>query len=262
MHTYSALNNSSVSPLELDVNNVSHSYEIDGSRLHVLANVNLKVRAGEFVALLGPSGCGKSTLLRLAAGLDTPREGNLYDGGEVISGPDPSRILVFQDPTLFPWRTVRGNVEVGLEARGLLGAHADRVDRALSIVKLDKFSKAYPNQLSGGMAQRAAIARALVNDPRLLLLDEPFGKLDSLTRLDLQRELTRLWLQAGFTAMLVTHDVEEALLLANRVVVFSDRPAKIIHECVIDKPFPRSRDDTELVHLRHELLAQLGVSNE
>ena len=245
--------------LALDIKNVSQHFEIAGEKLPVLDKVDLSVQPGEFVALLGPSGCGKSTLLRLAAGLEQPSDGVLLEDGEPISHPDPSRILVFQDPTLFPWRTVRSNVATGLEARGLLKTHGHRIDEALRIVKLEKFANAYPTQLSGGMAQRAAIARALVNDPHLLLLDEPFGKLDSLTRLGLQHELTKLWQDAGFTAILVTHDVEEALLLANRVIVFSDRPARIVHEVTVSKPYPRRRDDEELVHLRQELLSKLGI---
>jgi len=248
--------------IELDVQNVSHHFVINGEKLAVLDNVNLSVKPGEFIALLGPSGCGKSTLLRLAAGLETPRKGHLFEEGVPITEPDPSRILVFQDPTLFPWRTVRANVATGLEARGLIKTHGHRVDEALRIVKLEKFANAYPNQLSGGMAQRVAIARALVNDPHLLLLDEPFGKLDSLTRLGLQQELTKLWQDAGFTAILVTHDVEEALLLANRIVVFSDRPARIVHEVSVDKPYPRRRDDEDLVHLRQELPAKLGIVHD
>jgi NitT/TauT family transport system ATP-binding protein len=248
--------------IALDVENVSHHFIINGEKLAVLDNVDLSVRPGEFIALLGPSGCGKSTLLRLAAGLDTPRQGRLLEEGAPITAPDPSRILVFQDPTLFPWRTVRNNVATGLEARGLLKTHGARVDEALRIVKLEKFADAYPNQLSGGMAQRVAIARALVNDPHLLLLDEPFGKLDSLTRLGLQQELMKLWQDVGFTAILVTHDVEEALLLANRVIVFSDRPARIVHEANVDKPFPRKRDDEDLVHLRQELLSKLGIVHD
>jgi NitT/TauT family transport system ATP-binding protein len=236
--------------IALDVRGVSHHFEINGERLAVLDNVDLNVKPGEFIALLGPSGCGKSTLLRLAAGLDVPRSGVLLEEGVAITAPDPSRILVFQDPTLFPWRTVRKNVATGLEARGLLKTHGHRVDEALRIVKLEKFADAYPNQLSGGMAQRVAIARALVNDPHLLLLDEPFGK------------LTKLWQDVGFTAILVTHDVEEALLLANRIIVFSDRPARIVAEIEVDKPYPRKRDDEDLVHLRQELLSKLGIHHD
>jgi NitT/TauT family transport system ATP-binding protein len=154
---------------------------------------------------------------------------------------------------------VRGNAELGPQARGQLRRSRPRVDAALSLVGLSDFATAYPHQLSGGMAQRAALARALVNEPSLLLLDEPFGKLDSLTRLTMQRELGRLWNDQGFTALLVTHDVEEALLMANRVVVFSSRPARIVAELAIDRPFPRHRDDAALISLRNEILDLLGI---
>ena len=247
--------------LSLDIRSVSHHYDIAGTRFDVLDDISLSVAPGEFVALLGPSGCGKSTLLRLAAGLEAPRRGALLEDGNQIEAPDPSRLLVFQDPTLFPWRTVRKNIATGLEARGLLPQKAHRIDEALSLVRLEDFADAYPRQLSGGMAQRVALARALVNDPGLLLLDEPFGKLDSLTRLSLQNELLKLWQTTGFTALLVTHDVEEALLLANRVVVLSDRPARILAEFNITAPYPRHRDDPDFVRLRREILHELGVQN-
>jgi NitT/TauT family transport system ATP-binding protein len=162
--------------------------------------------------------------------------------------------LVFQDPTLYPWRTVQANVALGLEARGLLKTQGHRVGDAIRLVGLAGFETAYPHQLSGGMAQRVALARALVNDPRLLLLDEPLGKLDSLTRLSMQGELVSLWQRSGLTALLVTHDVEEALILAQRVIVFSPRPARIAAELVVDRPYPRHRDDPHLVALRRQAL--------
>lgn len=251
--------NPAVRALPLDIRSVSHHYDIAGTRFDVLDDISLTLAPGEFVALLGPSGCGKSTLLRLAAGLEHPRSGTLTEDGALIEAPDPSRLLVFQDPTLFPWRTVRKNIATGLEARGLLPQKAHRIDEALSLVRLEDFVDAYPRQLSGGMAQRVALARALVNDPGLLLLDEPFGKLDSLTRLSLQNELLKLWQTAGFTALLVTHDVEEALLLANRIVVLSDRPARILAEFAITANYPRHRDDPEFLRLRRKILGELGV---
>lgn len=252
----------------IDVRHVSHRYAIKGEALPVLDDVSLSVEAGEFVALLGPSGCGKSTLLRLVAGLDKPELGSLQTNGVPIDGPDPSRVVVFQDPTLFPWRTVRDNVGLGPQAqRNGRVAHTraaardvdDRIDAALELVGLSAFADAYPHQLSGGMAQRAALARALVNDPQLLVLDEPFGKLDSLTRIRMQGELVRLWQAARFSVLLVTHDVEEALYLANRVIVLSERPARIVAEVRNDAPYPRHRDDPRLVALRREVLAQLGL---
>jgi ABC-type nitrate/sulfonate/bicarbonate transport system ATPase subunit len=239
---------------------VSHAFDLDGSRLPVLESIDLSVAAGEFVALLGPSGCGKSTLLRLVSGLEQPSAGSILAEGSLIEKPDPSRILVFQDPTLFPWATVWNNVATGLDARGVLKQERGRIDSALDLVGLSGFANAYPHQLSGGMAQRAALARALVNDPALLLLDEPLGKLDSLTRLTLQEELVALWRRAEFTAILVTHDVEEAVLLASRVVVLTERPGRIKAEFEVERPYPRHRDDPELVALRRQILATLGLA--
>ena len=245
--------------MALDFRAVSQRFELEGQPLPVLEEISFGVDPGDFVALLGPSGCGKSSLLRLVAGLDRPSHGQILADGLPVAGPDPSRILMFQDPTLFPWRTVRANVALGPEARGLLAARGHAVDEALRLVGLEDFAAALPHQLSGGMAQRVALARALVNEPRLLILDEPLGKLDSLTRLTMQAELVRLWQRSGFTALLVTHDVEEALFLARRVLVFSDRPGRIKAEIVNDRPYPRHRGDPYLAELRHQVLGLLGL---
>lgn len=244
--------------LALDVVGVSHHFDLDGGPLPVLDNVTFSVRPGEFVALLGPSGCGKSTLLRLLSGLDLPSQGVLYEDTQPLSGPHPSRVVMFQDPTLFPWRNVWDNVALGLEARGQLRGGRPRVDAALETVGLTSFAKAYPHQLSGGMAQRVSLARALVNDPRLLMLDEPLGKLDALTRLSMQGEIADLWKRTGVTALLVTHDVEEALFLASRVLVFSERPARIVADLPIDLAYPRHRGDSQLTELRHQIMVLLG----
>ncbi|MBZ9676873.1 ABC transporter ATP-binding protein [Mesorhizobium sp. ES1-1] len=246
--------------LAIDFQTVSHQYDLDGQPLPVLRQIDLNVGPGEFIALLGPSGCGKSTLLRLAAGLERPTTGDVLEDGTSIASPDPSRVLVFQDPTLFPWRTVRDNVAIGPEARGVLAGSQKRIDDALRLVKLEAFASAFPHQLSGGMAQRAALARALVNDPHLLLLDEPLGRLDSLTRLTMQEEILSLWRHAGYTVILVTHDVEEALLLSQRVIILSERPARIKSEVVVDLPYPRRRDDPRIVAQRQTILEFLGFS--
>jgi NitT/TauT family transport system ATP-binding protein len=243
----------------IDVDHVSHAFDIDGTDLPVLDDVNLRVEPGEFVALLGPSGCGKSTLLRLVAGLDRPRSGTLRADEVRIDEPHPSRVVVFQDPTLFPWRSVWDNVALGLEAQGVLKRQRHRVDAALELVGLAAFHKAYPHQLSGGMAQRVALARALVNDPRVLVLDEPLGKLDSLTRITMQAELVALWQRKGFTTLLVTHDAEEALFLANRVIVLSERPARIKADIAVQRPYPRHRGDPYLADLRRQILGLLGL---
>ncbi|RFB68641.1 MULTISPECIES: ABC transporter ATP-binding protein [unclassified Herbaspirillum] len=243
----------------IDIQHVSHWFKLPNGVLQVLDDISLTVAPGEFVALLGPSGCGKSTLLRLVAGLEPATTGQVTQDGVKITRPDPSRIVVFQDPTLYPWRKVWDNVALGLQARGLLKEQRHRVDDALALVGLTEFADAFPHQLSGGMAQRVALARALVNDPQLLVLDEPLGKLDSLTRLQMQSELVSLWQRNGFSALLVTHDVEEALFLANRVIIFSDRPARIRAEIKVDLPYPRHRGDARLAELRHEALRHLGL---
>jgi len=245
---------------ELDIRGVSHAYDYRGAELPVLKDIDLRVGPGEFVALLGPSGCGKSTLLRLVAGLEPPSDGDLAFDGTPISGPHPSRVIVLQDPTLFPWRKVAANVALGLEARGVLKRERARIEETLQLVGLANFADAYPHQLSGGMAQRVSLARALVNDPELLILDEPLGKLDSLTRLSMQGEIVNLWRRAGFTVLLVTHDIEEALLMATRIVVLSERPASIKADIRNDKPYPRHRDDAGLVARRQEILNQLGFA--
>jgi NitT/TauT family transport system ATP-binding protein len=249
----------SVAGAALDVEAVSHAFDIDGATLPVLDDINFAVKPGEFVALLGPSGCGKSTLLRLVAGLEPPRSGRLREDGDPITGPFPSRVVVFQDPTLFPWRNVWDNVALGLEAQGILKRQRHRVDAAIDLVGLTAFRNAYPHQLSGGMAQRAALARALVNDPKILILDEPLGKLDSLTRITMQAELVALWQRKGFTTLLVTHEAEEALFLANRVIVLSERPARIKANIAVQRPYPRHRGDPYLADLRRQILSLLGL---
>jgi len=242
-------------PLGLTLSHIHHSYNLpSGSRL-VLDDISLEVEPREFIALVGPSGCGKSTLLRLVAGLEVPDAGTLLADGAPITEPDPSRIIMFQDPTLYPWRTVRGNISLGLDIRKETDPEA--IDAAIRLVGLEEFAAAWPHQLSGGMAQRVALARALINNPRLLLLDEPLGKLDSLTRLAMQAELYRLWKSQGFTALMVTHDVEEALLLATRVIIFSPRPARVIADLRIEEAQPRNRDNPAIQDLRLEILAEL-----
>ncbi|WP_312061832.1 ABC transporter ATP-binding protein [Pantoea septica] len=246
--------------VNIDIENVSHHFTLEGSDLPVLENISLQVRPGEFVALLGPSGCGKSTLLRLLAGLEQPASGVLAEEGRAITAPHPSRVVVFQDPTLYPWRTVYDNVGLGLQIRGESKQAAQtRIDAMLRRVGLQDFARAWPHQLSGGMAQRAALARALVNHPRLLILDEPLGKLDSLTRLRMQQEIVDLWQEQNFTTLMVTHDVEEALVMANRVVVFSSRPARVLDVIEVELAYPRRRDDPALVALRSRVLALLGA---
>ncbi|MBV1836628.1 ABC transporter ATP-binding protein [Acetobacter estunensis] len=246
--------------LALHVRGVQHGYHIDGTYRPVIQEMDLRVEAGEFVALLGPSGCGKSTLLRLIAGLEKPSAGWIEVDGKSVTGPGPDRIVMFQDPTLYPWRTVRQNVALSQDISGKRDDQA--VDEAIRLVGLGGFEKAWPHQLSGGMAQRTALARALVNHPRMLILDEPLGKLDALTRLTMQTELHRLWKERGFTAIMVTHDVDEALFLATRVLTLGGASrSRILSDIRVEAPFHRHRDDPYLLGLRQEILSQLGYKD-
>ena len=228
------------------------------SELAVLDGINLDIAPGEFVALVGQSGCGKSTILRLLAGLERPSAGRVDDDGRPVTAPEPERALAFQDATLLPWRTVRENVALGPQARKRLTVDERRITAALQIVGLRDFADAYPSTLSGGMAQRVALARALVNRPRLFLLDEPFGKLDALTRLTLQDEVGRLWISQRFTAVLVTHDVDEALRLSGRIIVLSERPAHVVADIEVPDGVGQDQASSTFQDLRTRILHLLG----
>jgi len=234
----------------------------DGSRMTALDAVDLVIEPGEFVSLVGPSGCGKSTLLRLIAGLDAPTSGELLVGQAPITGPSAERGLVFQDPNLFPWLTVRRNVEAGLVARGIARGRREEASAFLRLVGLDAFAEAYPHQLSGGMAQRVALARALVNHPKVLLLDEPLGALDAFTRMRMQDEVLKLWEGRGTTMLLVTHDIDEAIYMSDRIVMMSPRPARV--ERIIDVKLerPRNRNDAQFMRLRAEILELLHFAGK
>lgn len=228
------------------------------SELAVLDGINLDIAPGEFVALVGQSGCGKSTILRLLAGLERPSAGRVDVDGRPVTAPEPERALAFQDATLLPWRTVRENVALGPQARKRLTVDERRITAALQIVGLRDFADAYPSTLSGGMAQRVALARALVNRPRLFLLDEPFGKLDALTRLTLQDEVGRLWISQRFTAVLVTHDVDEALRLSGRIIVLSERPAHVVADIEVPDGVGQDQASSTFQDLRTRILHLLG----
>jgi NitT/TauT family transport system ATP-binding protein len=216
--------------------------------VHALRNIDLSIEEGEFVVLLGPSGCGKSTLLEILAGLQQPSGGSALFRDQPIGGPGGELGVVFQDASLYPWRTVAANVRLGLELRGVDKAQAQRlVDEHLSLVGLEGFGDKFPHQISGGMKQRAGIARALVGDPDVLLMDEPFGAVDYVTRNRLQEDLIRIWQQRRKTIVFVTHDVGEAVFLADRIVLLSPRPGKIAEIVTLDLPRPRKRGAIELL---------------
>jgi ABC-type nitrate/sulfonate/bicarbonate transport system ATPase subunit len=231
-------------------------------RRAALDAVSLSLAGGELVALIGPSGCGKSTLLRLIAGLDFPDSGDIVIGSEAITGPSAERGLVFQDPNLFPWLTVRRNIQVGLVARGILREKRDEVEELFCLVGLESFANAYPHHLSGGMAQRVALARALINHPRVLLLDEPLGALDAFTRMRMQDEVLRIWQARRTTMLLVTHDVDEAIYMSDRIVIMSQRPGRIEQTIPVTLERPRDRSSRDFLHLRGELLEFLHFAGE
>jgi ABC-type nitrate/sulfonate/bicarbonate transport system ATPase subunit len=224
------------------------------TRRPALSNISLSVAAGELVSLIGPSGCGKSTLLRLLAGLDSADAGELLIGSEPISEPSAERGLVFQDPNLFPWLTVRHNIEAGLVARGVLHEKREEVDEFMRLVGLESFANAYPHHLSGGMAQRVALARALINHPRVLLLDEPLGALDAFTRMRMQDEVLRLWQARRTTMLLVTHDIDEAIYMSDRILIMTPRPGRIDRTITVALDRPRQRSSPDFLRLRGDIL--------
>ena len=232
------------------------------TRRLALDAVSVSLAAGELVSLVGPSGCGKSTLLRLIAGLDSPDSGELLIGSEPITGPNAERGLVFQEPNLVPWLTVRRNIQAGLVARGVLHEKRDEVDEFMRLVGLDGFANAYPHHLSGGMAQRVALARALINHPRVLLLDEPLGALDAFTRMRMQDEVLRLWQARRTTMLLVTHDIDEAIYMSDRIIIMTPRPGRIERTIPITLDRPRQRNSSEFLRLRGDILELLHFAGE
>jgi len=246
---------------KLRAENVSMTFERDGNITAVLENINLEVVRGEFICLLGPSGCGKSTLLSIMAGFLSPTGGQVQIDGETVRGPDPRRIFVFQERGVFPWLTVEGNIGFGLfkmprSERDRLIAHYIRM------VGLQGFEKAYPLELSGGMKQRLEVARALAVNPDMLFLDEPFGALDSITRLTLRRELLRIWEAERKTIIFVTHDIDEAVQLADRVVVLTARPARVQSVVSIDIPHPRDISSRSYLDFRDGIFKQIGLAHQ
>ena len=249
----------SASPGALHIRGLSKAYPLKGKAVPVLEGIDLDIRPGEFVSILGASGCGKSTLLRLIVGLDQDYQGQILLDQQAVHGPGLERGIVFQDHRLFPWMTLQQNIALALKNHRLPAAEKHRlVAEHIERVGLGGYEQAYPHQLSGGMAQRAAIARALVNKPKVLLLDEPLGALDALTRVRLQEELQRIWVQERCTVIMVTHDIEEALYLGDRVIVMDAQPGRIKEDISISLPHPRRRDSARLHDLKQSLLQELA----
>ncbi len=242
----------------IDIRGVSKVFRLQDQTINALAGAHLSIHKGEFICLIGASGCGKSTLLRIMAGFEPPTEGQALMWGQPIAGPDPSRGMVFQDYALFPWLSVRDNIGFGPAARGLSSGEVKAtVDKFVELVGLQKFVNAYPHQLSGGMKQRVAIARVLANDAELVLMDEPFGALDAMTRERLQDELLDIWQRTRLTVVFVTHSIEEAIVLAGRVVVMTPGPGRIESDNALTLPRPRDVASPEFNAVRRVLGAKL-----
>lgn len=246
----------------IEIVSVDRTYvDANDNTVEALKGINLLIKKGEFISIIGSSGCGKTTLLRLIAGLDTPESGRITLEGEEITGPDPHRGYVFQQGSLFPWLTVEKNIASGLKARGVYKENKADVAQYIELIGLNGFEKSYPHQISGGMAQRVAIARALINRPAALLLDEPMGALDSFTRADLQDKLLELWRRDSTTMILVTHDVDEAIYLSDRIVVMTPRPGKISEILDVHLSRARNRSGTEFMALRRSILEKLHLAS-
>ena len=246
---------------KLRIQHLGKVFERDGESVAALEDINLDVTEGEFICIVGPSGCGKSTLLNVLAGFLPSTSGSVTIDGEAVSGPDPRRIMVFQERGVFPWLTVEGNIGFGL-SKLTRAQREERIAHYVQTVRLQGFENTYPSDLSGGMKQRLQVARALAVNPDILYLDEPFGALDSITRVIMRGELLRIWQTERRTILFVTHDIDEAVQMADRVVVLSSRPAKIKDILTIDIPHPRNISSPRYLELRDELLKQIGLAYE
>ena len=248
----------------LQLENVSKSFaKIETDEVtHALTSVTTTMESGEFISLVGPSGCGKSTMLRLIAGLINPTTGKLTVNGQEIEKPAPDRGMMFQKATLFPWLTVKDNIAFSLKMQGKLKGNEDKVENMIKVIGLENFREDYPAQLSGGMAQRVALVRSLINEPPILLLDEPLGALDAFTRMNMQDEILKIWQEKKQLAVMVTHDVDEAIYMGTRVLVMDAHPGRVIADIPIDLPFPRDRGSREFVEYRVDILNKLHFAGK
>jgi sulfonate transport system ATP-binding protein len=250
----------------LVISGLSKTFAIDNDNVQALKDINLSVGHREFVSIVGVSGCGKSTLLRIVAGLETCEEGDIESDGMKINAPGNDRGMIFQESRLFPWLNVADNVVFGIneekQSKLTKKEKNNLVNEYLKLVGLDNFAGAYPHQLSGGMQQRVSIVRALIENPKILLLDEPFGALDALTRIHMQKEILRIWEQSQMTMLLVTHDIDEAIYLGDRVIVLSSRPGTIKREVKVNLPRPRNRSSIDFVRIRKSIMQEFFEEHE
>lgn len=249
----------------LNIEHLNKDFEVDNVSVHVSDDINLNVEEGEFISIVGPSGCGKSTLLRIMAGLDKSTSGKVENRGREITGISKNIGMIFQEPRLFPWLTIRDNVSFCFSSRQRRTEKKrinEMVDYYLQLVNLTEFAKAYPNQLSGGMKQRASIARTLIENPEILLLDEPFSALDAFTRVSMQQELLRIWETEKKTMILVTHDIDEAIYLSDRIVVLSERPSTIQKIITLKQDRPRDRSSYDFLEVRRRVMCEFFNKKE
>lgn len=239
-------------PGSLNVENLNKSFLVNKEIVNVLDNINLTIEESEFVVIVGHSGCGKSTLLKVITGLEKADSGSVTKNGEIISEPGVDRGMIFQEHRLFPWLTIEKNVALGLHKHSKKEIE-EKVNYYLDLVRLSEFKKAFPRQLSGGMSQRAAIARALITNPEILLLDEPFGALDALTKIELQQEIIKIWRKQKTTMIMVTHDIEEAVFLADRIIVMSSRPGQIKDIIRVDLGNERDRGSSDFARIKKKV---------
>lgn len=240
----------------IQIQNVQKSFVVNNRKIEVIQPISLAIKKNEVISILGPSGCGKSTLLRMIAGLETLDSGVIEVNGRAIEGPSVDRGMAFQDSRLFPWLTIRENIAFGLPKKIDKDTSDMLVKEHLALVKLEQFSNAYPHQLSGGMKQRASIARALINKPSVLLLDEPFGALDAMTKIHMQEEVMQIWEKEKMTMILVTHDITEAIYMSDHIVILSGRPGSVNEIVHINLPHPRQRNSFEFVELQEKIYSK------
>ncbi len=247
---------------EIKIENVTKIFDSDGENITALDGVNFEIPAGSFVSLIGPSGCGKTTLLRCIAGLENPTEGKIFLDGKILRGPGRDRGFAFQQANLFPWLTIRENIAFGLKSKKIYKGNENLVDEYIELTGLKGFEKSYPHQVSGGMNQRASLARALVCHPKILLLDEPLGALDAFTRMTMQDEILRIKKEKNMTMVMVTHDVDEAVYLSDFVVVMTPRPAKVEKIIKIELGRPRARKQDVFLNYRTKILEILNFAGQ
>ncbi|MGN0553266.1 MAG: ABC transporter ATP-binding protein [Oscillospiraceae bacterium] len=236
----------------LIIKHLNKTFNVDGKKVEILKDINLDIKKGEFITIVGHSGCGKSTMLKIIAGLVGYDDGEIIRNGKTLAGPDTDCGMVFQEHRLLPWLKIKDNIGFGLEKKNK-AEWEEKVSRQIQLVKLEGFENAYPSQLSGGMSQRAAIARGLVTNPEILLLDEPLGALDALTRVQMQKEILRIWKEEGTTMIMVTHDIDEAVFLANKIIVMSARPGEIKEIINIETSNARIRGSADFNYYKNKV---------